>query len=32
MRTCFAVQARTGRPAPRRGGKTVMGANAPSGL
>jgi formyl-CoA transferase len=32
MRTCFATQARTGRPAPRRGGKTVMGTNAPSGL
>src|SRR5262245_50656519 len=32
MRTCFAVQARTGKAAPRRGGKTVMGANAPSGL
>jgi len=32
MRTCFAVQARTGKAAARRGGKTVMGANAPSGL
>src|SRR5512138_444623 len=32
MRTCFAVQARTGKAAPRRAGKTVMGANAPSGL
>jgi len=32
MRTCFAVQARTGKPASRRGGKTVMGSNAPSGL
>jgi crotonobetainyl-CoA:carnitine CoA-transferase CaiB-like acyl-CoA transferase len=32
MRTCFATQARTGKPAPRRGGKTVMGTNAPSGL
>jgi formyl-CoA transferase len=32
MRTCFAVQARTGKAAPRRGGKTVMGTNAPSGL
>src|SRR5499427_6236492 len=32
MRTCFAVQARTGKAAERRGGKTVMGSNAPSGL
>src|SRR5206468_1867234 len=32
MRTCFAVQARTGKATPRRGGKTVMGTNAPSGL
>src|SRR5256884_1805009 len=32
MRTCLAVQARTGEAAARRGGKTVMGANAPSGL
>ena len=32
MRTCFAVQARTGKAATRRGGKTVMGSNAPSGL
>jgi formyl-CoA transferase len=32
MRTCFSVTARTGRAAVRRGGKTVMGANAPSGL
>ena len=32
MRTCFAVTARTGKAATRRGGKTVMGANAPSGL
>src|SRR3989442_11697249 len=32
MRTCFAVQARTGKAVPRRGGKTVMGANAPSRL
>src|SRR5499425_3663483 len=32
MRTCFAVQARTGNAAPRRGGKSVMGANAPSGI
>src|SRR4029453_19199513 len=31
MRTCFAVQARTGKAAARRGGKTVMGSNAPSG-
>ncbi len=31
MRTCFAVQARTGKAAPRRGPKSVMGANAPSG-
>ena len=32
MRTCFAVQARTGKAAQRRGAKTVMGSNAPSGL
>jgi formyl-CoA transferase len=32
MRTCFAVQARTGKAAPRRAGKSVMGANAPSGI
>jgi crotonobetainyl-CoA:carnitine CoA-transferase CaiB-like acyl-CoA transferase len=32
MRTCFAAQARSGKPAGRRGGKTVMGTNAPSGL
>jgi formyl-CoA transferase len=32
MRTCFATTARTGKAAPRRGGKTVMGTNAPSGL
>jgi formyl-CoA transferase len=32
LRTCFAVTARTGQAAPRRGGKSVMGANAPSGL
>src|SRR5256886_15883706 len=32
MRTCFAVQAHTGKATPRRGGKTVMGTNAPSGL
>ena len=32
MRTCFATQARTGRPAPRRGGKSVAGTNSPSGL
>jgi len=32
MRTCFATQARTGKPAPRRGPKTVAGTNAPSGL
>src|SRR5499427_10289507 len=32
MRTCFAVQARTGKAAPRRGPKSVMGANAPSGI
>ena len=30
MRTCFATQARTGKAAPRRGGKTVMGSNASS--
>jgi crotonobetainyl-CoA:carnitine CoA-transferase CaiB-like acyl-CoA transferase len=32
MRTCFANQARTGKPAPRRGGKTPGGNNSPSGL
>jgi formyl-CoA transferase len=32
MRTCFATTARTGKAASRRGGKTVMGTNAPSGL
>jgi len=32
MRTCFATQARNGRAAQRRGGKTVGGNNAPSGL
>jgi formyl-CoA transferase len=32
MRTCFAVQARTGKAAPRRAGKTAVGNNAPSGL
>jgi len=32
MRTCFAVQAKTGKAAARRGGKSVMGANSPSGL
>src|SRR5262245_36814158 len=32
MRTCFAVQARTGKAAQWRGGKSVMGANAPSGI
>jgi crotonobetainyl-CoA:carnitine CoA-transferase CaiB-like acyl-CoA transferase len=32
MRTCFAVTARTGKAAERRGGKSVVGANAPSGL
>ena len=32
MRTCFATQARTGKPAPRRGGKSSAGTNAPSGL
>jgi formyl-CoA transferase len=32
MRTCFAVQAKTGKAAERRGGKSVMGANSPSGL
>jgi formyl-CoA transferase len=32
MRTCFANQARTGKAAPRRGGKTPGGNNAPSGL
>src|SRR5262249_21228654 len=32
MRTCFASQARTGKPAARRGGKSVAGTNSPSGL
>jgi crotonobetainyl-CoA:carnitine CoA-transferase CaiB-like acyl-CoA transferase len=32
MRTCFAAQARTGKAAPRRGGKTAGGNNSPSGL
>jgi crotonobetainyl-CoA:carnitine CoA-transferase CaiB-like acyl-CoA transferase len=32
MRTCFAVTARTGKAAPRRAGKSVVGSNAPSGL
>jgi formyl-CoA transferase len=32
MRTCFTATARTGKAAPRRGQKTVMGTNAPSGL
>ena len=32
MRTCFSATARTGKAAPRRGQKTVMGTNAPSGL
>src|SRR5437762_13892271 len=32
MRTWVATQARTGKPAPRRGGKTVTGTNARSGL
>src|SRR4029079_13106677 len=32
MRTCFATQARTGKPARRRGGKSVAGTNSPSGL
>jgi formyl-CoA transferase len=32
MRTCFSTQARTGKPAPRRGPKTVAGTNSPSGL
>jgi formyl-CoA transferase len=32
MRTCFATQARTGKPAQRRGGKSVAGTNSPSGL
>src|SRR5215510_11568342 len=31
MRTCFATQARTGKPAPRRGGKSSAGTNSPSG-
>jgi formyl-CoA transferase len=32
MRTCLAMQARTGQVAPRRGGKSVGGNNSPSGL
>ena len=32
MRTCFATQARTGKAAPRRGGKSTAGTNSPSGL
>src|SRR5256885_13664531 len=32
MRTCFAVQARTGKAAARRGGESVMGAHAASRL
>jgi formyl-CoA transferase len=32
MRTCFATQARTGKAAPRRGGKSLGGTNSPSGL
>src|SRR5262249_47486624 len=32
MRTCFANQARTGKPAPRRGGKTPGGDKSPSRL
>ena len=32
MRTCFATQARTGKAAARRGGKSVAGTNSPSGL
>jgi len=32
MRTCFAAQARTGKAAQRRGAKSVIGTNAPSGL
>ena len=32
MRTCFATQARTGKAAPRRGGKSLGGNNSPSGL
>jgi formyl-CoA transferase len=32
MRTCLAMQARTGRPAQRRGAKSVGGNNSPSGL
>jgi formyl-CoA transferase len=32
MRTCFATQARTGAPAPRRGGKSVGANNVPSAL
>jgi formyl-CoA transferase len=32
MRTCFATQARTGKPAPRRGFKSAGGNNSPSGL
>jgi formyl-CoA transferase len=29
MRTCFATQARTGKAAPRRGGKSTAGTNSP---
>jgi formyl-CoA transferase len=32
MRTCLAMQARSGEVAPRRGGKSVGGNNSPSGL
>ncbi len=32
MRTCFSMQARTGKAAQRRGGKSVGGNNSPSGL
>ena len=32
MRTRFATQARTGKAAPRRGGKSSAGTNSPSGL
>jgi formyl-CoA transferase len=32
MRTCFAAQARTGKAALRRGAKSVIGTNAPSGI
>ena len=32
MRTCLAMQARTGRPAQRRGGKSVGSNNPPFGL